>query len=144
MLVKDVMSERVIHVSPDTGLREVATFMRDGDLGSVPVSEDDKLVGMVTDRDIVVRGLAGTLEMHAVTAGDIMSPHIKYCYDDEDIDHVLNNMAELQMRRLPVVNRDKRLVGIVSLGDLSKEGSSRKTGEALEEISRTEVARQHR
>jgi len=143
MLVKDVMSERVIHVSPDTGLREVAAFMRDGDLGSVPVSEDDKLVGMVTDRDIVVRGLAGTMEVHAITAGDIMSSQIKYCYDDEDIDHVLNNMADLQIRRLPVVSRDKRLVGIVSLGDLAKEGSSRKTGEALEEISRTEAGREH-
>jgi CBS domain-containing protein len=144
MLVKSVMSERVIHVSPDTELKEIAASMRDGDLGSIPVSDHDRLVGMVTDRDIVVRGLAGTMEFHSLTARDVMSPAIKYCYEDEDIEHVLDNMAELQVRRLPVVSRDKRLVGIVSLGDLSKQSSSRKAGEALEEISKSDLPPQPR
>jgi CBS domain-containing protein len=131
------MSERVIHVSPDTNLQDVAVFMRDGDLGSVPVSNDDQLIGMVTDRDIVVRGLAGSWEVKQLTVRDIMSPSIKYCYEDDDIDAVLDNMAELQVRRLPVVSRNKRLVGIVSLGDLAKESAPRKAGEALEEISKS-------
>ncbi|MBC7984425.1 MAG: CBS domain-containing protein [Candidatus Obscuribacterales bacterium] len=137
MLVKDVMSERVVRVSPESSLQEIAVFMRDGDLGSVPVSEDDKLIGMITDRDIVVRGLAGTLEVHALTARDVMSPSIKYCYEDQQLEEVLSNMADQQIRRLPVVSREKRLVGIVSLGDLAKESSRRETGEALEEISRS-------
>jgi len=137
MLVKEVMSDRVIRVSPQTGLREIATFMRDGDIGSIPVAEDDKLVGMITDRDIVVRGLAGTMETHSLTARDVMSPSIKYCFEDEQLEEVLSNMANAQIRRLPVVSRDKRLVGIVSLGDLAKESSRREAGEALEEISRS-------
>jgi len=135
MLVKDVMSERVVRVTPDSNLKEIATYMRDGDLGSVPVAEDDKLVGMVTDRDIVVRGLTGTLEMYAVTARDIMSPTVKYCYEDQPIEDVLNNMANERIRRLPVVSREKRLVGIVSLGDLAKGGPRAKAGEALGKIS---------
>jgi CBS domain-containing protein len=139
MFVKAVMSERVIHVSPNTELKDIAVSMRDGDLGSIPVSDDDRLVGMVTDRDIVVRGLAGTTEFHALKARDVMTSDIKYCYEDEDIEHVLDNMAELQIRRLPVLSRDKRLVGIVSLGDLSKQSSARKAGEALEEISKPDL-----
>lgn len=138
MLVKEVMSERVVRVAPDSNLQEIAQFMRDGDLGSIPVSEDDKLIGMITDRDIVIRGIAGTLELHSLTARDVMSPNIKYCYDDQPLEDVLSNMADEQIRRLPVVNRDKRLVGIVSLGDIAKEGPHRKTAEALEEISKSE------
>ncbi len=137
MLVKDVMSERVIRVSPDSSLQEIAIFMRDGDLGSIPVSEDDKLIGMITDRDIVVRGLTGTMEVHSLTARDVMSPSVKYCYEDQKLEDVLSNMAHEQIRRLPVVSREKRLVGIVSLGDLAKESSRREAGEALEEISRS-------
>ncbi len=136
MLVKEVMSDRVIRVSPDSSLQEIAIFMRDGDLGSIPVSEDDKLVGMITDRDIVIRAVAGTMEMHTLTARDVMSPSIKYCYEDQQLEEVLANMADERIRRLPVVSRDKRLVGIVSLGDLAKESSRREAGEALEEISR--------
>jgi len=137
MLVKEVMSDRVIRVSPDCSLQEIAISMRDGDLGSIPVSEDDKLVGMITDRDLVIRGLAGTMEVHTLTARDVMSPTIKYCYEDQQLDEVLSNMAHEQIRRMPVVSRSKRLVGIVSLGDLAKEGSRLEAGEALEEISKS-------
>lgn len=144
MQVRAVMSERVIHVSPNTELKAIAASMRDGDLGSIPVSDQDKLIGMVTDRDIVIRGLAGTMEFHELTARDVMSSDLKYCYEDDEIDAVLKNMAELQVRRLPVVSRDKRLVGIVSLGDLAKQSSARKTGEALEGISKTDAQPQTR
>jgi CBS domain-containing protein len=136
MQVKDVMSDRVIRVSPDSSLQEIAIAMRDGDLGSIPVSEDDKLIGMITDRDLVVRGLTGTLETHLITARDVMSPSIKYCYEDQPLEEVLRNMAHERIRRLPVVSREKRLVGIVSLGDLAAESPTTRTGEALEEITK--------
>jgi CBS domain-containing protein len=136
MQVKDVMSDRVIRVSPDSSLQEIAIAMRDGDLGSIPVSEDDKLIGMITDRDIVIRGLTGTLETHLMTARDVMSPNIKYCYEDQPLEEVLRNMADERIRRMPVVSREKRLVGIVSLGDLAKESPNKKTGETLEEITK--------
>jgi CBS domain-containing protein len=137
MLVKEVMSERVIRVAPESNLHDIAIAMRDADLGSIPVSEDDKLIGMVTDRDIVIRGLTGTMALHTLTARDIMSPSVKYCYEDQRLEEVLSNMATEQIRRLPVVSRDKRLVGIVSLGDLAKESTSRETGEALEKITKS-------
>jgi CBS domain-containing protein len=136
MLVKDVMTERVIHVSPESDLRAIAKFMLDGDVGSIPVVEDDKLIGMVTDRDIVIRGLSGTLEIHTLTAQDIMSQSIKYCYEDQPLRDVLNDMAREQIRRLPVVSREKRLVGIVSLGDIAKASSPSQAGEALGEIAK--------
>jgi CBS domain-containing protein len=136
MLVKEVMSDRVIRVAPDCNLKEIAIAMRDGDLGSIPVSEDDKLIGMVTDRDIVIRGLTGTVALHSMTARDVMSPSVKYCYEDQRLEEVLSNMASEQIRRLPVISRDKRLVGIVSLGDLAKESTRREAGEALEGIAK--------
>jgi predicted transcriptional regulator len=83
MLVKEVMSDRVIRVSPDCNLKEIAIAMRDADLGSIPVSEDDQLIGMVTDRDIVIRGLTGTVALHTMTARDVMSPSVKYCFEDQ-------------------------------------------------------------
>jgi CBS domain-containing protein len=139
MLVRDVMSERVVRVPPDCNLQELATQMRDGDLGSIPVAEDDKLVGMVTDRDIVIRGLTGTMEIKSLTARDVMSPVIKYCFDDQPLEEVLNNMAGEKIRRLPVVSRDKRLVGIVSLGDIAKEGPRNKTAETMGEIAKSDI-----
>jgi CBS domain-containing protein len=136
MLVKDVMTERVIRVSPESNLREIAKFMLDGDVGSIPVVEDDKLIGMVTDRDIVIRGLSGTLEIHTLTAQDIMSQSIKYCYEDQPLHDVLSDMAREQIRRLPVVSREKRLVGIVSLGDIAKSSAATQAGEALSAIAK--------
>jgi CBS domain-containing protein len=109
--------------------------MRDNDIGSVPVVEDDRLVGMVTDRDIVVRVLADSGVVNGKTARDAMSPGVLYCFDDESVEAVLENMGDQQVRRLPVVNRDKRLVGVVSLGDLALSGKRKAAGEALQEIS---------
>ena len=101
MIIKDVMSDRVIRVNPDSGLQEIAIAMRDGDLGSIPVEDDDKLIGMVTDRDIVIRGLTGTLEVHLLTARDVMSPNVKYCFEDQSVSEVLENMGDERIRRLP-------------------------------------------
>jgi CBS domain-containing protein len=107
--------------------------MRDEDIGVVPVTENDRMIGMVTDRDIVVRCVAsGSLD--GATARTAMSPRVLYCYEDQSVNEILANMAEQQVRRMPVVSREKRLVGVVSLGDLSQT-SQRKSGESLKEIS---------
>jgi len=139
MKIKDVMTDRVTTVKPETPLADIARVMRDEDIGSVPVAEDDRLVGMVTDRDIVVRGLAhGSLD--SKTARDIMSPQVLYCTCDQKVEDVLRNMGEQQVRRLPVVDANKRLVGVVSIGDLSTTARATKTGEALKEISKPVAA----
>jgi CBS domain-containing protein len=133
MQVSECMSRHVEVVDPNTTLREAARTMAKIDAGVLPVGENDRLVGMITDRDIAVRAVA---EGHGPDArvAEVMSPEVKYCFDDADADEVLDNMGELQLRRMPVVDHDKRLVGIVSIGDLSKkeEGES---GEALREIT---------
>ena len=132
--IKEVMTKQVSVVAPDTGVQDIARKMRDEDIGAIPVAENDKLIGMVTDRDIVVRALADNADLRTIQARDIMSPKILYCTEDQTVDEVLKNMGEQQIRRLPVVNRDKRLVGVVSLGDLSQTGV-KKVGGALKDIS---------
>ena len=135
MQIQDVMTADVSFVRPDTPILEIARKMREDDIGSTPVVENDRLVGMVTDRDIVVRAIADGGDLSAMTARDAMSPGVLYCFADETVEAVLENMGDQQIRRLPVVNREKRLVGIVSLGDLALSGKRRATGEALKDIS---------
>lgn len=135
MKIEDVMTTDVNFVGPGTPITEVARQMRDADIGSTPVVEDERLIGMVTDRDIVVRTVAAGCDPDTATARDAMSAGILYCFVDDTVEAVLENMGDLQIRRLPVVNRDKRLVGVVSLGDLSLTGKRRAAGEALQEIS---------
>jgi CBS domain-containing protein len=135
MRIKDVMTTNVSFVGPDTPLVEVARRMRDEDIGSLPVVENDGLIGMVTDRDIVVRTIADEGDVRSTTARTAMSPQILYCYEDQTVKETLDNMGDIQVRRLPVVNRQKRLVGLVSLGDLSK-ADQRHAGDALKEISK--------
>jgi CBS domain-containing protein len=134
MQIKAIMTEQVSSVRPDTPVAEVARTLRDSDIGSTPVADDERLIGIVTDRDIVTRIVAAGTDPRTATARDAMSPKILYCFDDQTVEEVLANMGDQQIRRLPVVNRDKRLVGIVSLGDLAK-ASKRKAGDALREIS---------
>jgi CBS domain-containing protein len=135
MQIRDVMTPQVTTCPPDARLTDIARIMRDEDIGSVPIAEDDRLVGMVTDRDIVLRAVADGNGVEQCTARDVMSPRILYCRDDQSVDEVLRNMGEQQVRRLPVVNREDRLVGIVSLGDLSREAKPVRAGESLKEIS---------
>lgn len=118
MIIKDVMSRDVTVIGPEQTLREAAMLMRQKDVGSLPVGEDDRLIGMLTDRDIVVRALADGGDAGS-RVREVMSASIKYCYDDDDVDDVAGNMASLQIRRLPVISRDKRLVGIVSLSNMA-------------------------
>jgi CBS domain-containing protein len=123
MLISDVMTRDVDVIGPGTTLKEAACRMRDRDVGSLPVAEHDRLVGMLTDRDIVVKGIAADCDAGRATASEVMSPKVLYCFDDQSVEEVLANMGDVQVRRLPVVDRDKKLVGIVSIGDLAKGGA---------------------
>jgi CBS domain-containing protein len=139
MRVADAMTRDVRLANPDQSIIEAAQMMADGDCGSLPVGENDRLVGMVTDRDIVVRALAQGKTDCKIR--DVMSEDIKYCFEDDDIDDVAQNMGDLQIRRLPVLSKDKRLIGIVSLGDITQTTDTDVAGEALSSIS--EKASQH-
>ena len=120
MKVRDVMTRDAMLTTPDDSLRRAAQMMRECDCGILPVAEGDHLIGMITDRDITVRCVAEGKGPDSKVR-EAMTQEIKYCFEDEDIDHVCKNMADIQVRRLPVVNREKRLVGIVSLGDLARK-----------------------
>lgn len=123
MKVSEAMTHDVRLVRPDQTLRSAARLMAEMDIGALPVQENDRLVGMITDRDIAVRGMAEGLGPDALVS-EVMTLDVKYCYDDQSIDQVTRNMADIQVRRLPVVNREKRLVGILSLGDVACEDST--------------------
>ena len=118
MRVSEAMSRDVRVCTPGSSIRDCAKVMEEIDAGAIPVGENDRLIGMITDRDIAIRGIAQG-KGPDTPVRDVMSPDVKYCYEDEDLQHVADNMADLQIRRLPVVNREKRLVGIVALGDLA-------------------------
>ena len=133
MQIADAMTHDVQVVNPGQTIADAAKMMADCDCGVLPVAENDRLVGMITDRDIVIRALAQG-KMPDACIKDIMSSEVKYCFEDEDVRDVARNMGDLQVRRLPVVNRDKRLVGIVSLGDIAVTEPTPAT-DALHEIS---------
>ena len=134
MKVCDAMSRDVQVASPKQSIRDAAKMMAKIDAGVLPVGEGDRLIGVITDRDIAIRAVA---EGKAPTTkvGDVMSHEVLYCFDDQDHDDIAQNMAEMKVRRLPVVNRDKRLVGIISLGDLARREDSRTAGQTISEIS---------
>lgn len=138
MKILDVMTKAVDLGSPDMDLHEAARMMRDGDYGVLPIAENDRLVGMVTDRDIVTRAVAEGRDPDDTEVNEIMSEHVYYCFEDQDADEVADNMGENQLRRLPVLNRQKKLVGIVSLGDLALKKAARNVNDALCDISRKE------
>lgn len=133
--IKDVMTPNMKWMSPDSPVSQIAQTMRDMDVGFMPLAENDRMIGMVTDRDITVRAIAAGKNPEDTPGRDIMTPKTYYCYDDQDIEEVCNNMGEIQVRRLPVVNRDKRLVGIVSLGDLSQSASRPNVGQTQQQIT---------
>jgi CBS domain-containing protein len=135
MKARDVMTSSVETVEPQATIDEIARRMRDCDCGCVLVQENDHLVGVVTDRDITVRSVAESLDPLLTTARHVMSEGVLYCFEDEDAEHVCRNMGENAVRRLPVLNHDKRLVGIISLGDLSIAANTKTTaGETMEKI----------
>jgi CBS domain-containing protein len=135
MKVNEVMTRNVCVANPRMSIAEAARMMADCDSGALPVGEDDRLVGMITDRDIAIRAVARRLSADTAVR-EVMSHELLYCYDDEDIVEIAQNMSEQQIRRLPVVNRDKRLVGIVSFGDVALYSHADHAGEAIAGISR--------
>lgn len=135
MQVSDVMTKDVYVIPSDTSVFEAARIMRDGDVGSLPVQENDRLIGMITDRDIVVRGLADREADLDMPVRKLVTDKVLYCFDDQDVEEVLNNMGDQQVRRLPVLNREKRLVGIVSLANLARGAKSDGFDRAYKEIT---------
>jgi CBS domain-containing protein len=135
MKVKEVMHKGAQWCSPNTSIREIARQMREHDIGSVPIGENDRLIGMVTDRDIVCRGFADAKDVDTLTARDVMSEGIIYCRADEDLEDAVHLMEQKQIRRLPVIDENKRMVGILALGDVSHAGSRNLSGEVLQAVS---------
>ena len=133
--IREVMSSDVEVINPNDTLRDAAEKMRSLNVGPLPVCDGQRILGMITDRDIVVRAIALGRDPNTTQVADAMSSGIEYCFDDDNTDGVLRRMKEKQIRRMIVVDRNKKLVGIVSLGDLSGEVSEAKVGEALEGIS---------
>jgi CBS domain-containing protein len=136
MHVSEVMTKGAECVAPSTTLQEAARKMKNLDVGPLPVCENDRLIGMVTDRDITVRAVAEGCDPKTTRVKEVMTPDIVYCFEDQDVSEAARRMEENQVRRLVVLNRDKRLVGIVSLGDLAVEtGDERLAGQTLERVS---------
>jgi CBS domain-containing protein len=126
MKVSEIMTRDVRLASPDQKLRDVAAEMKKRDIGVLPVGDNERLVGMITDRDMAVRGISQGLGPEA-SVRDVMSAEVKYCFESDEIGDLAQNMADEQIRRLPVLNDKNRLVGIVSLGDLAASRDGRST-----------------
>lgn len=135
MKVRDAMHKGVQWVDPETKVPELAKTMREHDIGALPVGENDRLIGMVTDRDIVCRGFSNGNPVDALTARDVMSQGIVFCRDDEELDDAMHIMEQKQIRRLPVINDKKRMVGMLSLGDVSHSSARELSGEVLQAVS---------
>jgi len=135
MNVSACMSTDVRLIGPNDTIQQAARAMKEIDAGFLPVEQNDRMVGMVTDRDICVRAVAEG-KGPQTPVREVMTEEVRYCFDDEDIDDVAQNMSELQLRRMPVLNRDKRLVGVISLSDIAQaDGADAQAGQALASIA---------
>jgi CBS domain-containing protein len=142
MQLRDIMSADVEVIAPEASIREAAEKMKDLDVGPLPVCNGDKLIGMLTDRDIVVRAVALGKDPGTTSVEDAMSPKVVYCFDDDDSTDAAQLMQKHQIRRLPIVNRERKLVGIVSLGDIACQTHDEQlSGETIREVS--EPAKTH-
>lgn len=135
MKVNEIMSREIRTVSPDTPLREIALIMRQADIGALIINQDDRMAGMITDRDLVIRAMADGMDLNTPVSR-IMSDEVRYCFEDEEVDHIAKNMAQLEKRRLPVVNRDKRLVGMVSLANVASCNADKLSANLLRGVAR--------
>lgn len=133
--VRDVMTKECQWIPPETSAAQAAKKMRDEDIGFLPVGKNDKLVGMLTDRDITIRCTAEGKDPTQTPVETLMTRKTYYCYDDQDVEAVCNNLGEIRVRRLPVVDRDKRLVGIVSMGDLAQAATRANVGQTEQQIT---------
>ncbi|MCK6449325.1 MAG: CBS domain-containing protein [Alphaproteobacteria bacterium] len=136
MKVKEAMHKGVEWVDPDTPVIELAKLMRKHDIGAIPIGENDRLVGMVTDRDIVCKGLAQNgAEAGRMKARDVMTPGIHCCREDDDLARAVRHMEQLKVRRLPVINKSKRMVGMLSLGDLGQTAPGELVSECVRNVA---------
>ncbi|MFV8258793.1 CBS domain-containing protein [Bdellovibrio bacteriovorus] len=121
MKVKDVMHERAEYINRDRTVREAAEMMAKGDYGCLPIEENDRMIGMITDRDITLRVVAKGLDPNVTKVSECMSKGIEYCFEDDNLLDVGEMMASQKIRRMPVINESKRLVGMLSLGDIASK-----------------------
>ena len=135
MRVSEAMTRDVKICTPGQTIRDAARAMAEIDAGAMPVGENDRLIGMITDRDIAIRGVAQG-KGPDTPVREVMTPDVKYCYEDEDLEHVAENMGDIKVRRLPVVNREKRLVGIVALGDLARAEDKQTVAKTVQDVSK--------
>ncbi len=135
MKVKGMMHKGVKWVSPDTAITAIAKTMKQYDIGAIPVGENDRLIGMVTDRDIAVRGLANGKNAAKLTARDVMTKGVIWCRDSDNAAEAVRLMETKHVRRLPVIDQNKRMVGMLSLGDISHAASQRTAVEVLKAVS---------
>ncbi len=135
MKVKDAMHSGVDWMEPSAPLSELATTMQKHDVGAIPIGENDRLVGMVTDRDIVIKAVAQSKDLSKMTAGDVMTKGVVYCMADEELGDALKIMENKKIRRLPVIDDNKRMVGMLSLGDVSHAASQELSGELVSAVS---------
>jgi CBS domain-containing protein len=135
MKVKNAMHKGAEWVAPETPIAQIAKKMKELDVGSIPVGENDRLIGMVTDRDITCRAVANGHDLGKLTARDVMSKGIFYCRDSEELDDALRIMESRKIRRLPVIDEKKRMVGMLSLGDVSHAASHELSGELCAAVS---------
>jgi len=136
MRLREIMTRDVEVIHPDDSLQIAAQKMRDRDIGFLPVCDGDRLVGVLSDRDITVRALAQGMQTDSMLGRDLMTSPVIYCFDDQDIDYAAKVMEENQIRRLVVLGRaDKRLLGVVSLGDLATHDTTKRSGKVLQKVS---------
>jgi len=134
--LKEIMTPQVDTISPDATAEDASTKMKDLNVGAIPVCDEDGLIGMLTDRDLVVRVMAQRRDPKAVRVGEAMTPEVSYCFEDDDVEKAARVMSQKQIRRLPILSSSKKLVGIVSLGDLAVHGMDTKaSGGILEQVS---------
>jgi CBS domain-containing protein len=135
MQAKDLMTRTVECVTPDMQIQEVARRMKSLDIGFVPVCDSDRLIGTVTDRDIVLRVIAEGRDVKGCKARDVMTSEVFWCYDDQTAEEVADYMADQEIRRVVLLDRSQRLVGVISIGDLAKGGEQVAAGEAIGTIA---------
>ena len=135
MKISKCMTRDVQLANPTQTIQDAAQMMADIDAGVLPIGQDDRLVGMITDRDITIRAVAQGKSPDTLIR-EVMSSEVLYCFDDQELEDVARNMADIKVRRLPVLNRNKHLVGIVSLGDLSRKEDAQVTAKAVSNISK--------
>jgi len=134
MKVSEIMTSNVECVSPETSVTDLALKMKALDVGFIAICENDRLIGTVTDRDIVIRGLAGGQDINSLEARRLMTNQVHWCFEDDNVNDVAEKMRDKEVRRMLILNKDKRLVGVVSIGDISKV-EEKESGKTLKDIT---------